>query len=140
MATTPAPSSFQKFFDLRKLDEQQLGNIEFVLNSPAYVEHFRPYMEGILLQMNRLWIDRTQARKDEYPDDFLAGGVAFGEGLLKFFDLIIHETKMERVHGAMENMTNEMLYEVRRQRGDLKPVVGLDQQAMPSRLEPEEDF
>jgi len=133
-------SGFHKFFNLRTLDEQQLGNIEFVLNSPAYGDHFKPYMEGVLAQMHRLWIDRSQARKDEYPDDFLAGGVAFGEGLIKFFDHIIHETRMERVHGAMENMTNDMLYEIHRQRGDMRPVVGLDQSAIPSQIDPEEDF
>ena len=143
MSGQPALNSFEKFFDLRKLDEQQLGNIEFVLNSPAYAEHFKPYMTGILGQLGRLWLDRSQARKDEYPDDFLAGGIAFGEGLIKFFDLIIHETNMERIHGAMENMTSEMLYEVHRQRGDVKVITGLNQQAMPTReedIDPAEDF
>jgi len=133
-------SSFSKFFDIRKLDEQQLGNIEFVLNSPAYGDQFRPYMMGILAQLNRLWLDRSQARKDEFPDEFLAGGIVFGEGLMKFFDQIISETRMERMHGAMENMTSDMLYEIRRQRGDMKPVVGLDQRAEPAAYDPAEDF
>jgi hypothetical protein len=40
----------------------------------------------------------------------------------------------------MENMTNEMLYEVKRQRGLVKPIVGLDQQAMPRPYNEDEDF
>ena len=134
------PGSFGEFFDIRKLDEQQRGSIEFVLNSPAYQDYFKPYMESILAQMNQAWKDRSQKRKDEYPDDFLAGGVCFGEGMLKFFEVIINETNMERIHGAMENMTNDMLYEVRRQRGFIKPVVGANQDALPQQVPPDEDF
>lgn len=132
------PGDFREFFDLRKLDEQQLGCIEFVLNSPAYEDSFKPYLLGVLNQMNQLWKDRSKKRSDEYPDDFLAGGVVFGEGLLKFFNLLVHETSMERVHAAMENVTNERLYELSREQGKLKPVVGLDQPAMPGKADPEE--
>jgi len=132
------PADFREFFDLRRLDEQQLGQIEFVLNSPAYVDSFKPYLQGILNQLNALWKDRSKLRSDQYPDDFLAGGVVFGEGLLKFFDLLIHETSMERIHASMGNMTNDTLYDLARARGDVKPVVGLDQSAAPGPVDPEE--
>jgi hypothetical protein len=134
------PGDFREFFDVRKLDEQQRGSIEFVLNSPAYEDYFKPYISGILQTMNQQWKDRSQARKDMYPDEFLAGGVTFGEGMLKFFETIIHETSMERVHAAMENMTNDMLYEVKRQRGLVKPIIGLDQRAEPEPYNQDEDF
>jgi hypothetical protein len=132
------PGDFRELFDLRKLDEQQLGEIEFVLNSPAYEHSFKPYLEGILAQMNHLWKDRSKARSDQYPDDFLAGGVVFGEGLLKFFDLLIHETSMERIHAALEHMTSERQYDERRKRGLVAPVVGTDQSAMPMKADPDE--
>lgn len=132
------PGDFREFFDLRKLDVQSLGEIEFVLNSPAYEHSFKPYLLGILNQMESLWKDRSQTRKDQYPDEFLAGGAVFGEGLLKFFDLLIHETNMERIHAAMENMSNDTLYDMKRERGLVKPVVGLDQSAMPGQADPDE--
>jgi hypothetical protein len=129
---------FREYFDLRKLDPLQLGQIEFVLNSPAYQESFKPYMEDILRSLSTLWKDRSQQRKDQYPDDFLAGGVTFGEGLLKFFDLLISETNMERIHQSMESMSNEQLYDHKRATGEVKPVVGLDQSAMPEQADPDE--
>src|SRR5258705_1526266 len=135
-------SDFRKFFDMRKLDAQKLGCVEFVLNSPAYIDTFKPYIESAISSMHRLWLDRSQTRKDEYPDDFLAGGVAFGEGLLKFFEVVIQETKMERIHASMENMTPDLLYAQRQKRGLVKTVVGLDQPALPERGEPDpaEDY
>jgi hypothetical protein len=134
------PGDFREFFDPRKLTEQQLGQIEFVLTSPAYAESFKPYIEGILLTMNSMWRDRSAQRKAQYPDDFLAGGACFGEGLLKFFNLLIAETSFERIHAAMENVTNDDLYDIRRARGQVQPVVGVDQSAMPGPPDPAEDF
>jgi len=132
--------NFREFFDARKLDEQKRGSIEFVLNSSAYEDYFKPYIQSILDQMNQAWKDRSRERQDKYPDEFLAGGAVFGEGMLAFFEVLIQETNMERVHDAMENMTSEMLYEVKRQRGLVRPVVGLDQSAMPQQVSPDEDF
>lgn len=123
---------FREFFDIRKLDERQLGQIEFVLNSPAYEESFKPYMLGILATMNSMWKDRSKERLERYPDEFLAGGAVFGEGLIKFFALLIHETSFDRIHEAMiAGMSNDKLYDMKRQSGALKPVVGLDQPASP---------
>lgn len=131
---------FREFFDLRGLDEQKLGQIEWVLNSPAYESTFKPYLQGVYNQMQSLWRDRSQQRKDQYPDDFLAGGVCAIEGLLKFFAIVIEETRMERVHASMEGMTPERLYERKRQAGQMRPVVGLDQRAEPEHYNPAEDF
>jgi hypothetical protein len=132
---------FREMFDLRRLDERQLGQIEFVLNSPAYDDSFKPYMLSIIASMNAMWKDRSRERQDRYPDEFLAGGVCFGEGLLKFFSLLIHETSMERIHEAMlQSMTNDQLYDARRNAGGVKPVVGINQPATPNEGEadPEE--
>lgn len=131
---------FHEFFDIRKLDEQQRGSIEFVLNSPAYGDYFKPYLLGVLAMMNKQWKDRSQARKDAYPDDFLAGGVIFGEKLLQFFEIIIQDTNIDRIHDAMSNMTNDMIYDMKRHRGEVKPVVGLDQSATPQSYNPDEDY
>lgn len=132
-------ADFREYFDLRRLDERQLGQIEFVLSSPAYEEAFKPYLIGVLASLNSLWKDRSEQRKKQYPDEFLAGGVIFGEGLLKFFTLILHESSMERIHAAMSEMTNEKFYDLSRQQGRVRPVVGIDQPAMPEQqVDPEE--
>lgn len=134
------PGDFREFFDPRNLDERKRGEIEFVLVSPAYNDSFKPYIEGVLRQLNDLWKDRSQARKDQYPDEFLAGGAVFGEGLLKFFEVLIQEVSMERIHEAMEHMTPDVLYELRRERGEVKTVTGLDQEVTPEVYRPEDDF
>ena len=134
------PGDFREFFDLRKLDQQQIGEIEFILNSPAYDHSFKPYIKSVLYSMHRLWMDRSEQRKATYPDDYLAGGATFGEGLLKFFDLLVSETSLERIHASMSQMTGDNLYDMARERGDVKPIVGLDQSASPEPVRPEDDF
>jgi len=131
---------FREHFDIRQLDEEQRGMIEYVLNSPAYNSYFKPFIEDILKTMNQQWKDRTKTRQDLYPDEFLAGGVVFGESLLKFFEIIIQETNIERINAVMENVTNEQLYDLKRQRGLVRPVVGLDQPTLPQKYDPDEDF
>lgn len=132
--------TFKEFFDVSLIDERQLGEMEFVLNSPAYEHTFKKYMEGVLRQLNALAKDRSQKRKDEYPDDTLFGGIMFGEGLLEFFSRIIQETRMERIHASMQNVSNDDLYDAARRQGRVKPVVGLDQSAEPEPYNPAEDY
>jgi hypothetical protein len=136
----PPSNDLKKFFNTRALDERELGMIEFVLNSPAYEESFKPYLENIRDSMQRQWLDRSQTRKDEYPDDFLAGGVCAIEGLLKFFSQILSETKFDRIHDSMASMVPEKQYEALRQQGRVKPIVGVDQNPLPEQYDPKEDF
>lgn len=133
-------NTFRKVFDLRKLTEQELGCVEFVLNSPAYIDVFKPYLENVRDSMQKLWLDRSQERKDNYPDDFLAGGVAAIDGLLKFFAVVIHETNMDRVHEAMAKMTPDVQYRLRQEKGNVLPVVGVNQSPEPEKYNPAEDF
>jgi hypothetical protein len=68
--------------------------------------------------------------------------VIFGEGLLKFFDLLITETSMERMHSAMlASVSNEMLYDMKSKAGGVRPVVGINQPSEPDgEVPPEEDY
>lgn len=132
------PGDFREYFDVRKLSDQQKGEIAFILNSPAYEHSFKPYIMGIINQLNHLWKDRSQSRKDAYPDDFLGGGVVFGEGMLKFFETLVQETSIEAIHEAMQNVDNDTLYDRALQRGEVRPVVGLDQPVLPQLVDPEE--
>jgi len=133
-------NDLRQFFDARRLSEQELGMIEFVLTSPAYEGAFKPYLSSVRDSMHALWLDRSQRRKDEYPDDFLAGGVCAIEGLLKFFAAAIHEADFERIHDSMASMVPEKQYELRRQAGRVRPVVGVDQKATPEEYNPLEDL
>lgn len=133
-------NDLRQFFDARRLSEQELGMIEFVLMSPAYEGAFKPYLESVRDSMHSLWLDRSQKRKDEYPDDFLAGGVCAIEGLLKFFIAAIHEANFDRIHESMAEMVPEKQYELRRQQGRIQPVVGVDQRAEPERYNPLDDL
>lgn len=133
-------NDFREHFDLRKLDERQLGMIEYVLNSPAYGDTFEPYLRTVRESLNQLWLDRSQTRKDQYPDDFLAGGIAMIDGLLKFFTMLVAETQQERVQDALANMSGDKYYEHQRQRGAVQPVVGINQQSEPDVYRPEEDY
>jgi hypothetical protein len=133
-------NDLRPFFDARRLNEQELGMIEFVLTSPAYEMAFKPYLQSVRDSMHALWLDRSQRRKDDYPDDFLAGGVCAIEGLLKFFAATLTETNFDRIHDSMAQMIPERNYELLRQAGKIRPVVGADQRAEPVEYKPEEDF
>jgi hypothetical protein len=130
----------RRFFDARTLTEQDLSMIQFVLMSPAYEIAFKPYLENVRESMRELWLDRSKKRQDEYNDDFLAGGVATIEGLLKFFTAVCSEANFERMHEAMAGMVPERQYELKRQAGKVAPIVGVDQPAMPAPYDPMEDF
>ena len=97
-------------------------------------------MLGVLAAMNKMWKDRSRERVDKYPDEFLAGGATYGEGLMEFFDRIIEETHHERAMAAMARMSNDDIYTQKRHQGLVKPTVGLDQPATPLPIDPAEDY
>lgn len=130
------PGDFRELFDIRKLDERQMAEIAFVLNSPAYIHSFKPYMQGVLNSLFELWKDRSKKRQDQYNDDFLSGGHAFGEGLLKFFELLLAEVSIEDIHNVLSRQTDEQQYDA----ANKQPVLGVNQPAMPEKYDPAEDF
>ena len=135
-----AVSDMRQFFEARRLDERLLGQLEFVFTSPAYEEGVKVYIESVRDSMQRLSRDRTTTRKDKYPDDYLAGGMDALDGLLAFVNAILLEPSAERIEEAMSNMTPEKQYEMRRQAGQVRPVVGVDQDPAPRKYDPAEDI
>jgi hypothetical protein len=133
-------NSLRQFFEARQLNENELGLIEFVVMSPAFETAFRPYLEGVRDNMLILWKDRSQKRKDEYPDDFLAGATCVIDDMFKFFSAVLADADFDRIHESMSHMTNERQYELKRQQGKISPVVGVDQQATPAAYDPLEDY
>lgn len=133
-------SDYRRLFDPGKLSEHELGCVAFVLNSPAYIDVFEPYLLSIKNEMQMSWKDRSQTRKDNMPDDYIAGNVAAIDGLLTLFKLILQQTDIDRIHTSMEEMTSPVLYERARQSGAMQPVVGLDQKASPDEYDPAQDY
>jgi hypothetical protein len=108
--------SVDPVFDVRKLDDFQLGHLQFVLNSPSYMDVFLPYLKNIRESFSIKMLDRTQQRKDLYNDDFLAGGIIVIDGLLTFFNQLLDETDMGRIADS-QAITGEQQYELLRQEG-----------------------
>ena len=131
---------FSEFFTLASFDEQKIGEMEFILNSPAYNDTWKPYMLGVLAAFQKMWKDRSRERQDKYPDEYLAGGATFGEGLIEFFDRIITETHHERAMASMAKMSFDDIYNQKRRQGLVKPIVGIDQSPTPGPYDPAEDF
>ena len=135
-----APQSLRRFFEARALSEHELGLIEFVVMSPAFETAFKPYLEGVRDNMLLLWKDRSQRRKDEFPDDFLAGATCVIDDMFKFFAAVLADASYDRIHDSMANMTSDKQYELKRQQGKVAPVVGVNQPATPEAYDPLEDF
>jgi hypothetical protein len=129
-------------FDLNRLSEQELGCVEFVLNSPAYIDVFKPYLEKMRDDLTLRLLDRTEARRTEYPDDFLAGSIVTIKGLLEFFEHIIRETKMQRIDDSQRHVNPVGVYDLAQSEGRHDPVLGanepLDNEL--ERMPPEEDY
>lgn len=127
-------------FSIQSLSEHQLGCVEFVLNSPAYVEVFKPYLEEARNVKAHMMLDRSTARKEQYPDDYLAGGICTIDDLLVFFGRVLDETRMERVHEAQGTTTPAVEYHRLQQNGGLSPVLGANQQTEATEYSAEIDY
>lgn len=123
-------------FDISHLSEDQLGHIEYVLNSPSYDAAFKPYLVSLRDSVRHLLEDPSQARKDGYPDDFLRGEIAAVTGLIKFFDNLILQTNSQRVFDAQAH-TPEEQYDRLRATGFIR---NNGQTTAPRPSSPTEDF
>ena len=123
-------------FDLSKLNDDELGQLEFVLNSPAFEGVFKPYLLGVIRGIERLMKDRSDARKAQYNDDFLAGQCLALEGFLAFAAGIIQSTNMARMAAAVQMTPNEEYERLR----SLGLVRGAGQVVRPEDLTPFEEF
>ena len=133
-------ADYQDLFDIQKLDDRQLGMIEYVLMSPAYMEAFEPYLLTIRTTLSQRLLDPSKDRKEEHPDDFLRGGIVAIDGLLQFFKRIVNETQIERVARAMGDPTPEQQYNADRQRGAHVPVLGANEPLEPQPYSADEDY
>jgi len=97
-------------FTIEGLSEDELGQLEFVLLSPSYERVFKPYLTRMAKQTQDLMLDRTEERKQRYPDDLLAGQVVGLKGLIAFLDSLVLQINMSRVVAAQEH-TPEQEYE-----------------------------
>jgi hypothetical protein len=97
-------------FDVTKLNDDELGQLEFVLNSPAWEGWFKPYLVRVIRSIERLMKDRSEERKKTYNDDFLAGQCTALEGFVAFCDGVAQNTSMARM-GEVQKMTPDQEYQ-----------------------------
>jgi hypothetical protein len=126
-------------FDIKSLGDHELGHLMFILNSPSYADVFEPYLQKQRASYTSLLLNPSQARKDDYPDDFLRGGIIAIDGLLTLFRQLIEETEIEKMARARVELTEAQQYERLRQEGHIKPMSGLGHQEEPA-YSPEEDY
>lgn len=114
---------FKDLFDVSDMTDEELGHLEWVLNSPSYERVFKRYLLSMSDTLTHRLKDPSRERKDKYPSDFLRGGVLMIDGLVTFFSKIVTETQMERVARAKGvGLSQEELYEKLRQEGKSRPA------------------
>jgi hypothetical protein len=124
-----------ELFNISTLDDNQIGHLMWVLNSPSYYDVFNPYLKNIRESANRLLLDRSTDRKNKYPDDFLAGIICATDGFLELFTQLINETNFERIRESQQPKTDEAEYHQKLATGRIKSSgVNLDE------YDPAEDY
>lgn len=120
-------ADLKKVFNIGKLNDHELGCVEFVLNSPAYQDVFKPYLESMQHSLSMSMLDRGEARKKEYPDDFLAGGIVAIKGLLELFDHLVNETRIDRIDAAQQTLSATNRYDMDQRSGQHDPILGANE-------------
>jgi hypothetical protein len=133
-------ADFKDILDLASLDDHEIGHIEFVLNSPAYGDHFAPYLKRQRDTLNKLLLDPSGERETRYPSDFLRGGIIMIDGLLELFEKLIHETRIERMARSQVERTPNEQYQQMREEGLVRHSGQTVQPAEPGIYDPAEDY
>lgn len=126
-------------FDLSKLNEEELGQLEFWLLSPAWEGYGKLYLKSIIKSLERLMKDRSEERKKRYNDDFLAGQCTALEGFIAFCDGIVQNLSMARVAEA-QKMTPDQEYDRLRALGFVRHSGQVTRAEDLTPVDPAEDF
>lgn len=106
-------------FDISRLNEDEIGQLEFWLLSPAWEGFGKLYLKGIVRSLERLMKDRSTERKEKFNDDFLAGQCTAIEGFIAFCDGIVQNLSVARMAEA-QRMTPEQEYDKLRATGFIR--------------------
>ena len=120
-------------FDISRLDDHELGHLEYVLNSPSYTQVFRPFLQATQKMYMELLMDpRPKVRAKYGGTNYLRCGANNARRILEFFDKILEETRDSRAMFARNALGQQDLYEAAVASG----VIRHSGQT----LKPEEDF
>lgn len=108
------------------LSHEQIGNLAFIVNSPAYLTFYRPFLVGMLRSFYNDLGDPTGQRKWEKPDDYLRGGIAVVKALLNFPEQVLAEER-EQAEREAAGRTPEEQYEKRAETGPVGPGYSEDE-------------
>jgi len=131
---------FTDIFDVANLDDHILGHLEFILNSPSYGDVFKPYLVRMRDSLAVKLLDPSRERKDQYPDDFIRGGIITIDGLVSFFERLIEETTIERLARSQRPLSGNEQYEFLRSEGRIRPITGIESERYSAEILPEEDY
>ena len=106
-------------FDMIKLSEDELGHLEWVVNSPSYERVFKRYLQTMLHSTQMKLLDPDEDRKRHMPDDFLRGYASAILGLIKFLDGVRDNTNQARVEQSLQ-ATPDQAYERLRSLGAIR--------------------
>lgn len=111
---------FSEVFDLKKLGDNEIDHLRWVLLSPSYEDYFRPYMERMRSSLAQKLLDPSNDRKEVFPDDFLRGGIIMIDGLINLFTRLVNETEIERVARIQQEVrTPQEAYQKLREEGEI---------------------
>lgn len=106
-------------FDLSKLNDDELGQLEFLLLSPAWQGFLMQYLALTIRGIEKMMKDRTKERKERYNDDFLAGQCVALESFVAFCMAASQNISMARVAEA-QRLTPEQEYDRLRATGFIR--------------------
>jgi len=94
-------------FDLSRLNDDELGQLEFLLLSPAWRGFLMRYLSLTIRGIERMMKDRTENRKKMYNDDFLAGQCVALESFVAFCEAAEQNISMARVADTQRLTPNQ---------------------------------
>jgi len=126
-------------FDISKLNDEELGQLEYWLLSPAWEGYGKLYLKWMIRCLERLMKDRSEDRKKKYNDDFLAGQCTALEGFVAFCDGIVENLSIARM-AEVQKMTPDQEYDRLRALGFVRHSGQVIQAEDLEAVDPAQDF
>jgi hypothetical protein len=103
------------------LDDKDIGDLAFIINSPAYVNFFKPLLLGMERNMMESIIDPSVTRKAGQSDDYLRGGIVTIRAILNGPIFAIEEyANKQKINAEIQNDAD--FYKERAEAGSIGPL------------------
>jgi hypothetical protein len=105
----------------KELNDTDLNHLAYLVNSPAYLEFFEPYLQAMERGLLNDLISPASERKNEKPDDYLRGGIMVIRAILEAPRWVL-EREAERLRQEAEIKNDVQFYDERAQAGSYGPL------------------